>query len=138
MRRILTGLTAGLLLAGVGCRHCCGDRPRLFDDTRNREPDCRENCPPTGRASSAPRLGTPLRGQEVGLSGGTTAYPMLPTYTAPMTPFAPRSGPTDFSPADLLPTPSTIPPTDVPLSPTMPAVPSGALLPAPSIRPAGR
>jgi hypothetical protein len=129
MWRMLIVLAAGGLLGGAGCRHCCGDRPRLFDREDRREPDCdRDRCPPTGRGASAPRLGAPLAGQPAGLSGGS-AYPVLPVYTAPV---VPRTEP------GVLPAPSTIPPTDVPLAPTSPAVPGASLLPAPSAFPVVR
>ncbi len=130
MRRVLTGLAAGLLLGGAGCRHCCGDRPRLFDSLRHREPECRENSSPVGRPAVGQKLGTPVRSQETGLYSGPAVYPVLPTYTAPIE--------TRPAPTDLLPPPSTIPPTAVPLSPPSPAVPGASLLPAPSVQPAGR
>ena len=138
MRRVLIVLAAGGVLGGAGCRHCCGDRPRLFDSYRDdrREPDCdKDRCAPTGRGMSSPRLGSPLAGQGVGLTGGPTAYPRLPSYPSPLMPAVPRSGPPDLLPP---PTPETIPPTVVPLAPPSSAVPGTALLPAPSVRPAGR
>ncbi len=133
MRRMLIGLAVAGLLGGAGCRHTCGDRPRLFDSYRDdrREPDCdRERCAPTSRGASTPRLGTPLASRPAGFSGGSAAYPVLPVYTAPVVPRP--------EPLGLLPPPMTIPPTDVPLAPTSPAVPSANLLPAPAIQPAGR
>ena len=135
MRRVLTGVAAGLLLGGAGCRHCCGDRPRLFDSyrddaTRNRDPDCRENCPPA-RGASNPRLGTPLTGSSMS-SSGAAGYPLLPTYSAPVM--------TIPAPANLLPMPGggASPPADSFLTPPTPAAPGTALLPPPSTRPAGR
>lgn len=135
MRRVLIGLAAGLLLGSTGCRHCCGDRPRLFDSRlREREPDCRDDCPPAGRGASMPRLGAPLQGRGAGLSG-SMATPILPTYTAPVMPTL--LGP---PPAGELPMPGgTIPPQDVPLAPTSPATPDASRLPPPSAaRPANR
>jgi hypothetical protein len=134
MRRVLLGLAAGLLLGGAGCRHCCGDRPRLFDASRRDPGDCRDDCPPAGRGASMPRLGAPLQGRGASLSG-VSALPILPTYTAPV-------GPTLLGPlpADQLPMPGgTIPPPDVPLAPTSPAAPDASRLPPPSAtRPAHR
>ena len=137
MRRVLTVLAAAAVFGGAGCRHCCGDRPRLFDDTRRREPDCdKPDCPPSARGASAPRLGSPVPGRGVGLAMSPPAYSVLPTYSPP-TMVVPSPG---LTPADLLPapTPGNIPSIEVPLSPPMPAVPGAALLPPPSTRPAGR